>query len=416
MRRVISLLTVFLFGIITSEMESQTMVSNVLTIEIAEKKGIENSPELQYLLKNIDANKAVQLQSGLISNPEFGLDVENIFGSGDLSGFSGSEITASLSQNFQLAGKIGKREKVAEIDVSLAEWDYLAKRLDVITKIRKAFTDALATQKIIEKNSELIESSEKLILNLRSRVKAGKISPAEVSRAQIIVNSLQIGINTLKADYDSAIYELTTLMNDPSLSIGELKGELKSIKELPEYDSLYSRLENNPNLKRFSNEYDKQKAVIDLEESMSIPNLTVSAGYRRLNEVNANAFVVGASMPLPIFDTNQGSIVEAKIRLEQKKSEYESIKNNLTLQLNLLYRKFGLLFSISEKIKNESIPDAEESFKIIREGNLLGRFTILDVLDAERTLFEVQNQYLNTLCDINRVVVEIESLTEYNIR
>jgi len=115
MSRVISLLTVFLFGIISSELEAQTIVSDKLTMEIAEKKGIENNPELQYLLKSIDANKAVQLQSGLISNPEFGLDVENIFGSGDLSGFSGSEITASLSQNFQLAGKVRKREKVAEI-------------------------------------------------------------------------------------------------------------------------------------------------------------------------------------------------------------------------------------------------------------------------------------------------------------
>ena len=44
------------------------------------------------------------------------MGLKNIFGSGELSGFSGSEITASLSQNIQLAGKISKREKVAEID------------------------------------------------------------------------------------------------------------------------------------------------------------------------------------------------------------------------------------------------------------------------------------------------------------
>jgi len=416
MRREMSLLAVILLGIITSEIEAQSVVSNELTMEIAEKKGIENNPDLQYLLKNISANKAVQLQSGLISNPELELEAENIFGSGDLSGFSGSEITASLSQNIQLAGKISKREKVAEMDVSLAEWDYLAKRLEVITEIRKAFTDALITQKLIEKNNELIETSEKLILNLKRRVKAGKISPAEVSRAQIILNSLQIDINRLEADYDSAIFELSTLINDPNLLIGLLNGKLKNIEKLPDYDSLYSRLENNPNLKRFDNEYDKQKAVINLEESMSIPDLTVSAGYRRSNEVGINTFLLGASMPLPIFDANQGSIEEAQIRLDQKTKEYESIKNNLELRLNLLYRRFGMLLSISEKIKNESIPDAEESFKIIIQGNLLGRFTILDVLDAERTLFEVQNQHLNTLGEINSVIVEIEGLTEYNIQ
>jgi len=66
MRREMSLLAVILLGIITSEIEAQSVVSNELTMEIAEKKGIENNPDLQYLLKNISANKAVQLQSGLI--------------------------------------------------------------------------------------------------------------------------------------------------------------------------------------------------------------------------------------------------------------------------------------------------------------------------------------------------------------
>ncbi len=416
MRRVMSLLALLLLGIIISEIEAQSNVNNELTMEIAEKIGIKNNPELQYLVQNIDVRKAVKLQSGLLSNPELGLEAENIFGTGDFSGFSGSEITASLSQNFQLAGKISKREMVAEIDVSLAEWDYYAKRLEVITEIRKAFTSALATQKLIKKNNELIKISEKLIINLEKRVEAGKISPAEVSRAQIILNSLQIDINRLEADYDSAIFELTALINNPNLSIEELVGDLKNVEKLPDYDFLYSKLLNNPNLKRYTSEYNKQKAIIDLEESKSIPDLTVSAGYKRITEIEVNTFVLGASMPLPIFDSNQGSIEEAQIKLDQKNKEYESIKNRLTLRLNLLYRRFEMLLAISEKIKNESIPDAKESFKIISKGNLLGRFTILDVLDAERTLFEVQNQHINTLSDINLVIVEIEGLTEYNIQ
>lgn len=405
------LITIFVLDI-----SAQAKVIEQLTIKTAVNKAIENNPELQALMKNIDASKAVKLQSGLMPNPELGLEVENIFGGKDFSGFSGSEITASLSQNILLAGKISKLENVAKIDISLAEWDYESKRLEVITDIRKAFTGALATQKLIEKNNELIKISEELIKNLRKRVKAGKISPAEVSRSQIIFNSLQININMLKADYNAAIFELTMLINDPNLSFESLKGELKNIDDLPVYDSLYVKLENNPNLKRFVSEYEKQKAVIIYEESKATPDLTVSAGYRRFNDVKANTFLIGASMPLPIFDRNQGSIQEAQIRLDQKTKEFEAVKNRLTLRLNLLYNRFKTLLRNVAKLKNESIPDAEEAFKIIEEGNLVGRFTILDVLDAERTLFEIQNQYLNTLGDINVVVVEIEGLTANYIK
>ena len=404
-------LALVLFGLFTSGIVAQTKDSNYLTMETAVNKAIENNPELKTLLKNIDASKAVKLQSGLMPNPELELEVENIFGSKDFSGFSGSEITASLSQNILLAGKISKLENVAEMDISLAEWDYESKRLEVITDIRKVFTGALATQKLIKKNNELIKISEELIKNLRKRVKAGKISPAEVSRAQIILNSLQININRLKADYNAAIFELTMLINDPNLSFESLKGELKNIDDLPVYDSLYLKLENNPNLKRFVSEYEKQKAVIIYEKSKATPDLTISAGYRKFNNVNANTFLIGASMLLPIFNRNQGSIQEAQIRLDQKTKEFEAVKNRLTLQLNLLYNRFETLLRNVAKLKNESIPDAEEAFKIIKEGNLVGRFTILDVLDAERTLFVIQNQYLNTLGEINVVVVEIEGLT-----
>ena len=121
MHRVMCILALVLFGLFTSGMVAQTKDSNYLTMETAVNKAIENNPELKTLLKNIDASKAVKLQSGLMPNPELELEVENIFGSKDFSGFSGSEITASLSQNILLAGKISKLENVAEMDISLAE-------------------------------------------------------------------------------------------------------------------------------------------------------------------------------------------------------------------------------------------------------------------------------------------------------
>ena len=415
MHRVMCILVIAIFSLFTSGLNGQSKRDTILTIEMAVNKTIEHNPELKVLKKNIAANKAVKLQSGLMPNPEFGLEAENIFGNNDFSGFRGSEITASISQNILLAGKISKLEKIADADISLSEWDYEAKRLEIITNIRKSFINALGVQKLIEKNKGLINISNEFVDNLKKRVRKGKISPAEVSRAQIVLSLLQIEINKLESEYDASIFEMKTLINNPSLSFEFLKGELKDISSLPDYDSLRSKLKNNPVLKRYSKVYEKQKAVINYEESKSIPNLTVSVGFRKLNEVNANTFLVGASIPLPIFNRNQGTIQEAKIRLEQKKIEYINIKNKLTLRFNLYFNKLKMLLTAAEKLKSESLPISEEAFKIINEGNLVGRFTILDVLDAQRTLFEIQNRYMRILKDINTTIVEIEGLTVTNI-
>jgi outer membrane protein, heavy metal efflux system len=415
MHKIMCVIVLVLFGLITSRIEAQIKVNEQLTIENAVNIAIKNNPELKRLVKSVEANKAIKLQSGLISNPEFGLEVENIFGNKDFNGFSGSEITASLSQNILLAGKISKLENVAKMDILLAEWDYESKRLEVIADIRKAFTNALVTQKLIDKNNELLKTSESFITNLKNRALAGKISPAEVSRSEIILNSVKIDLNKLQNEYDSAIFELTSLINDPSINIGSLKGELQNNTKLPDFDSLYSKLSNNPNLKRYESEYSKQKAVITFEESKATPDLTVSLGFKRLFEVDANTFVLGVSMPIPVFDRNQGSIKEAEIRLDEKIKENEIVINRFSLQLNLLYKRYEMLMRILNTLQNESIPNAEESFKIIMEGNLVGRFTILDVIDVQRTLFEIQNQYLNTLGEIHKVVIEIECLTVYKI-
>jgi len=404
-----------MFSLSAPMMNAQPDNIGKLTLKSAVEIAIKSNPELEVLRKEITARESVKLQSSLYPNPVFDIEAENILGQEDFSGFKGSEVTAKVSQDILLAGKISKRTKIAEADISLAEWDYEIKRLDVITNVRKVFVSALSTQTIIEKNKELINISNELISNLEKRVEAGKISPAEVSRAMIILNSLQIELNRLQSEYDISIVELKSLLYQPEFSFTSLEDSTESVFELPDFNSLVLQLGNNPNLKRYEREYQKQQAVINYEESKAVPDINISAGYKRLNEAKANTFLIGASIPLPLFDRNQGSIQEAMIRYDQKKIEKESIENKLRLNLGVLYKRFKSLLNISEQLKNNSIPKAHEIFNIIKEGNQSGRFAILDVIDAERTLFELQNQYLTVIGEIQIVKSEIEGLISKEI-
>ncbi|MBT8378863.1 MAG: TolC family protein, partial [Ignavibacteria bacterium] len=297
MHRLMCIISAILIYLLTVTLSGQTISADSLTIDAAVIKAIENNPGLKILREEINALESIKIQSGLIPNPEFGIEVENIFGDDEFSGFEGSEITAIISQDILLAGKISKRERVAEISVSLAEWDYEEKRLELITSVRKIFLQALLTQKLIEKNNELINISEEFIANLNERVQAGKISPAEVSRAKIILNSLKMDLTRLEAEYFTSISKLESLIYDPGMSIKSLKGTIEYTLETPSYDSLLFQLADHPALKRFESEYGILQAIIDFENSKSIPDLTISAGYRRHNGINANTFVLGASIP-----------------------------------------------------------------------------------------------------------------------
>lgn len=110
------------------------------------------------------------------------------------------------------------------------------------------------------------------------------------------------------------------------------------------------------------------------------------------------------------FDRNQGAIQAAQIHLGKKYKEYTSTKNRLRNRLQILYNRFIFLKKTVSQLYGESIPEAKKTFEIIREGNLAGRFAIIDVLDAERNLFDLQNQLQSTSAEVYLVQIEIEGL------
>ncbi len=416
MHRKMCIVSALLILSLSSLVIGQTTGGNKLTIKQAIDKAVENNPRLKVLSKEIAALRAVKVQSGLPTNPEFSFDAENIFGRGDYRFIGGSEITAQISQKIQLAGKISKREKVAEADILLAEWDYKSEKLKIKTEVKRAFNNALVVKKLIEKENELIKLSNNLLKNIEMRVKAGKISLAEISRTKIIINSLKISLTQLRYEYKASLLKLKSLIYERNFNITDIEGDFDYAIMLPPYDELLAGLNSNPILKKYRSEFAKRKAVLNLENSKAVPDLTISAGYKRLNEVNANTFVFGASIPIPLFNRNQGSIQEAEIIFDQKREEFESTRNNMELKLSLLYNRLITLQSTADQLKNKSIPETEKAFRIIKEGNQVGRFAILDVLDTQRTLFELQNQYLTVVSEIQSAKAELEGLIAKEIK
>jgi cobalt-zinc-cadmium efflux system outer membrane protein len=139
--------------------------------------------------------------------------------------------------------------------------------------------------------------------------------------------------------------------------------------------------------------------------------LSISLGVRRLSETSDNVFVLGASIPIPLFDDNRGNIQEAIIREDQTKYEYSGVLNQTEASLKFLYNNIKAFEVMIDKLEKESIPKAKDAFKIINEGNLVGRFNVLDVLDAQRSLFELESQYVTAVAQYTRNVIELEELT-----
>lgn len=382
----------------------------ILTLPQALSLALLQNPELAAFSYEVRAREAQALQASLLPNPVFELELENVGGTGELSGFSGVEATAGVAQEILVAGKRAKRTRVAALGSDLAAWDYESVRLDVLTSVRQAFTDVLVAQDQVTLNEELLRLAEQVLQTVQRRVEAGRVSPAEASRAEVELSNTRVALERARRELTAARKRLAATWGSQIPAFEQVTGKIDTFYAIPEVEKLQLQIVQNPDLARWQTVLLQQQAVIDLEDARRIPNPAVFGGFRRLNEIETNAFTVGLAMPLPLFDRNQGARQEARYRLSQAERLQQSVEVQLSAGLTDAYNQLSAVYTEAQTLRASILPQAQNAYDVINEGYLMGRFTFLDVLDAQRTLFDARAQYLRSLGDFQKLAADVERL------
>jgi cobalt-zinc-cadmium efflux system outer membrane protein len=138
--------------------------------------------------------------------------------------------------------------------------------------------------------------------------------------------------------------------------------------------------------------------------------VTANGGVRRLSETRDTALIMQLSIPLPVFDRNQGAILEARYQLARAGEERRAAEVRVLTDLAATYAELSSAFTEATALQNEVLPGAQSAFEAFSEGYRQGKFGFLDVLDAQRTLFEARGRYIEALTAYHRAVTEMERL------
>lgn len=393
-----------------TELSDLEDLDGMITLRHALSLALLRNPKLLAFEWEIRIKEAQTLQTGLLPNPEFDIEVESFAGNGASKGFDGAELTFQLSQLIELGEKRSKRKRISTLEWELAGWDYEFKRLEVFTEVTKAFIDVLAAQERLALTEELISISERVFSSVVERVRAGKVSPVEEKKASVILATNRIKLEQAKRGLRVARKLLAATWGSTSPNFEKVSGRLHVVKPIPTAEHLVHRISQNPNIVRWITEIEQRKAAVELEHAERISNLTLSAGVQSFNETNDNAFVLGVSMPLPIFNRNQGGILEAQHRLAKAGEGRKASEVQILTALAKKYQELSGAFSEVTALKNDVLPGAQSAFDAANEGFRQGKFSYLDVLDAQRILFEARGQYIETLTAYHKAVADVEQL------
>lgn len=371
---------------------------------------IKNNPELAKFKLELGVAEARLKQAGLWDNPTFTAESENF--SGDNPGFNRSENTFSLSQPFSLGGKRDSRKEIALLELEIARLDYDAKRMDVILAVEVTIWDILIAQQNIEFAKQAKEIAQDVYKLKQSKIEDGASNSFEVFLSvEIEFSETEMDLLNAQKELKIAKKQLALLLGDSEIYPGECRESLERDYKIPEYTALKNcLLENNPTLLAHKIKEEQGNYLLKYAKSERIPDVELSFGVRQFNEDDTYSFVGGLSVPLPLFNRNQGGIQEALVNQKKIEVEDSATKNSLLLELNENYRTFQILKQQVDVIRNTILPKAEKYLLQTRDGFQKKRKDYLELLESRRKLIEIQKSYLETLKELHCSIAHLERL------
>lgn len=384
--------------------------NGVITMRQALASALMHNPELRAYSWEVRASEARTLQARLWPNPEIEVEMEEVGGGGGRSGFDGAETTIRLGQLIELAGKPSKRIRVATLGSKLAGWDYEAKRLDVLTSVAHAFVEVLAAQERLSLAEELVQLSNQVLNTVTQRVEAGKDSPVEKTKAQVTLASARIEQEQARRRLTSTRKRLAATWGSVSPVFASASGRLDVTFPVPPESELTHLLAENPDLARWAAEVERRRAALELEKAKAVPDITLSGGIQRFHETDDNALVFGLAIPVPLFNQNQGKILEAKYNLAKAENLQRAAETSLYTTLANAYQALASASIESTGLGNEIVPGAQRAFYAASQGYREGKFNYLMVLDAQRTFFYARAKYIESLAAYHKAKADVERL------
>ena len=384
--------------------------SQTVTLQAALQRALAASPRLTAAERDVGIARGQRIQAGALLNPELSYELDNSFGSGIYRGTKSAESTLQISQLFELFGKREARIAAGQAGLEGATIERKAVRLQILSETAIAFLSVLGLQRRIQILDDQVAAIDRLSPLLQRRVDAGASSPAETGRAEVASALVKADRERARAALSSARRELAVLMGDTLPKFAAVSGRLDATGRPPSFQAVVAAIDANPQLVRWNAVYAQRNAELLLARLRPYPDVRLAAGWRHYNETNDDAVRLSVSVPIPVFDQNQGNILSAQESLAKTRAEREANRKTLLIVAGRAYDSVQGSLRELTVLRDLAIPKARAASDAISEGYGQGRFTLLEVLDAQTSLAQAHLREQEALQNFHVAVATIEGL------
>lgn len=382
---------------------ASTAQAQSMSLPQALQAAFAQNPELAAAQWEIGIAEGERQQAGLIPNPVLSWETED-------TRRETSTTTVMLSQTLELGGKRGARIDAAGRGQDAAGIELEMRGNELRAQVTQAFYAAVRAQAGLDlaKQSQTLAARGLQVAD--GRVRAGKTSPVEATRAQVQLAETDLLVRRAETQKANSYRELARATGSPTATFERLHYQnLSPGKSLPA-PRLLSAVNQTAELRLAHARIEQREASLGSERAKRIPDLTVSVGSQYSREERERINVVGLSMPIPLFDRNQGNVLSASRRADQARDLRNAAELKLRTETQSALDQWATAAQEVESFNQVILPAAQRAVDTATRGFEMGKFGFLEVLDAQRTLISARGQYLESLATATEASVTIERI------
>ncbi len=385
-----------------------------LDIETAWQRVIGNSPILEAAASEIEMREGAKCQASLRPNPLFIVEADNLGVSRRARGAEPPQTTYALSQLVELGGKRCARYSLAASET----WAACLKSGITYYDLRRDFVEAFVTVAFAQEKLRLIQHRQRIAASvleaLQCQLNNQKISPLKIKQGELDYRAVYLELTEAEADLALAQNKLATFWGSCCPDFSQVVFDLYCCPSPPCFAEIACCMDQTVDFAFVENQIVLARKDLNLQRSCRMPDVNVTVGYRTFSDSHARGWVIGAEMPIPCLNWNQGNIRRASAGVCQAEYLLEEWVREWNEKMSLICGELATGYNTSEIIREGLLLEAREALSLTEKGYLLGKIDYFEFLGAQSILCDVEEQYLDCLYDYHLNRAELERLTNYD--
>jgi len=385
-----------------------------LTLDAAIQEALDHNPALVAERANVAVAEAAIVTAGLRPNPVATAGLLRPSASLVAAGVSPTDESFRTDVPIERGGKRDRRIETATLGRTVAQLQLQNAIRLLLLDIETAFSDVqLATLDLELARESLVGFNDVVTINVE-RVRTGDLAQIELTRSRLAAMQFANDVRQRETHLAVARSRLSTLLGrGPDGSSIAVAGDLRS--DAPDWtlDGVQQRaMANRPDLLAARSDQVRSTADLRLQVANGKVDYTVSGEYHRQQGLSTSGNMAGVflSVPLPLFNRNQGEIARATVQQEQLTSRTRALEAQIANEAATAFAQYAAARDVVHAIEGQMLTQARDVRTTTEYAYRRGEASFVEFLDAVRAFNETMQSYNQARADYARSLFDIDAI------